>query len=124
MWIKMKFEYLVKIKKESSIEIENIGNCALDVFNDLGFEWLLLIRTIDGMTQIVEFGPIVADIEYLPANVSYTYNRFEYNDSKIYKRIEKFLTDGYRNITQAFEIEQKEAKQKMKNLVDYIDVGE
>ena len=40
------------------------------------------------------------------------------------QRIDKFLTDGYRNITQAFEIEQKEAKEKMKNLVDYIDVSE
>ena len=120
----MKFDYLYKIQKESSIEIEDIGNCALDVFNDLGFEWLLLVRTIDGMTHIVEFGPIVANLEYLPANVSYTYNRFEYSDSKIYKRIEKFLADGYRNITQAFEIEQKEAKEKMKNLVDCIDVCE
>ena len=116
----MHFEYLVKIKKESSIDIDNIGNCALDVFNDLGFEWLLLIRTIEGTTQIVEFGPTIPDIEYPPASVKYSYDRIDFSESKIINRIQKFLTDGYRNITQAFEITQEEAKEKMKNLVDYV----
>ena len=116
----MTFEYLVKIKKESSINIEDIGNCALDVFNDLAFEWLLLIRTKEGTTEIVEFGPIIADLDYPPAKMSYTYDRMDFNESKLRNRISKFLTDGYRNITQAFEIDQKEAKEKMKNLVDYV----
>ena len=116
----MTFEYLVKIKKESSINIENIGNCALDVFNDLGFEWVLLIRTIEGTTQIVEFGPTLPDIEYPPAKVNYSYDRLDFSESKIINRIQKFLTDGYRGVTQAFEITQEEAKEKMKNLVDYV----
>ena len=116
----MKFEYMYKIEKQSSIEIENIGNCALDVYNDLGFEWLLLVRTIEGTTEIIEYGPIVADLDYLPANVIYNYTRFDFKESKIRLRIEKFLTDGYRNITQAFEIEPQELKDKIKNLVEYI----
>ena len=62
----MRFEYLVKIKKESSIDIENIGNCAIDVYNDLGFEWVLLVHTKEGTTEIIEFGPIIPDIEYPP----------------------------------------------------------
>lgn len=116
----MNFEYLVKIKKESSINIDDIGNCALDVFNDLGFEWLLLIHTKEGLTQIVEFGPLLPDIEHPPTKVSYTYDRLDFAEGKIINRISKFLTDGYRGVTQAFEITQQEAKEKMKNLVDYI----
>ncbi len=116
----MNFEYLVKIKKESSIDIEDIGNCAIDVFNDLGFEWVILIRTIEGTTQIVEFGPTLPDIEYPPAKVNYTYDRMDFSESKIINRIQKFLTDGYRNVTQAFEITHEEAKEKMRNLVDYV----
>lgn len=116
----MNFEYLVKIQKESSISIDDIGNCALDVFNDLAFEWLLLIRTKEGITEIVEFGPIVADLDYPPAKMTYTYDRIDFNEGKISKRISNFLNDGYRGVTQAFEIEQKEAKEKMKNLVDYV----
>lgn len=116
----MNFEYLVKIQKESSIDIEDIGNCALDVYNDLGFEWVLLIHTREGLTEIVEFGPTLPDIEYPPAKVACTYNRMDFNEGKIIKTIQKFLTDGYRNVTQAFEVTQQEAKEKMKNLVDYI----
>lgn len=116
----MNFEYLVKIKKESSIDIEDIGNCAIDVFNDLGFEWVLLIRTIEGNTQIVEFGPTLPDLDYPPSSVKYSYDRIDFSESKLINRISKFLTDGYRNITQAFEITQQEAKEKMKNLVDYV----
>ena len=116
----MNFEYLAKIKKESSIDIENIGNCALDVFNDLGFEWVLLIHTKEGLTQIIEFGPTLADIDYPPARVNCSYERMDFSESKIINRITKFLNDGYRNVTQAFEITQEEAKSKMKNLGDYV----
>ena len=116
----MNFEYLVKIKKESSIDIEDIGNCALDVYNDLGFEWILLIHTKEGITEIVEFGPTLVDIERPPASVKYSYDRIDFSEPKIINRISKFLNDGYRNVTQAFEISQKEAKDKMKSLVDYV----
>lgn len=120
----MYFEYLATIRKESSIDIENIGTCALDAYNDLGFEYLLLIRTTEGRTEIVEYGPIIPDLEYLPANVSYTYNRFDFSESKIGKRINKFLNEGGRGITQVFEIPLSEAKDKMRNLVEFVDVGE
>lgn len=116
----MNFEYLVKIKKESSINIEDIGNCALDVYNDLGFEWVLLIRTIEGTTEIVEYGPLIPDLECPPAKIVYTYDRITFAEGKIMTRIQKFLNDGYRSVTQAFEITQQEAKDKMKNLVNYV----
>lgn len=116
----MNFEYLVKVQKESSINIENIGTCAIDVYNDLGFEWVLLIKTNEGQTEIVEYGPLLPDLDYPPASVSYTYNRMDFNEGKIITRINRFLTDGYRGITQAFEISLEDAKNKMKNLVDYV----
>lgn len=116
----MKFEYLVKVQKESSIDIENVGNCAIDVYNDLGFEWLLMVHTKEGTTEIIEYGPIIPDLEVPPTKVNYTYDRLDFSESKIHRRISTFLTDGYRNVTQAFEIAQEEAKNKMKNLVDYI----
>ena len=116
----MNFEYLVKIKKEASIDIKDIGNCALDVYNDLGFEWVLLVNTKEGTTQIVEFGPVIPDLDTPPAKMSYTYDRMGFNEGKIINRISKFLTDGGKNVTQAFEVSQQEAKEKMKNLVDYI----
>ena len=116
----MNFEYLATIKKESSINIENIGTCALDTFNDLGFEWLLIIKTSDGMTEVIEYGPTIPDIEAPPANVNYSYRRFEFKESRIIKIIQSFLNDGYKGITQAFEIDLKEAGSKMRNLVEFL----
>lgn len=116
----MHFDYLVKLKKEESIDIENIGNCAIEVWNNLGFEWLLIIKTNEGLTEVVEYGPLLPDIKYPPANVSYTYSRFDFSESKISKRIDKFLNDGYRNITQAFEISRDEAASRMRNLVEFL----
>ena len=116
----MNFEYLVKIKREASIDIEDIGNCALDVYNDLGFEWLLLIHTREGLTQIVEFGPLLADMEVPPSTVNYSYERINFSESKLRNKISRFLTDGNKSVTQAFEVTHQEAKEKMKNLVDYI----
>ena len=120
----MNFEYLITTKKEQSIDIKNIGTCALDAYNDLGFEYLLIIKTREGLTEIIEYGPLIPDLEYLPANVSYTYNRIDFSESKIIKRINKFLVEGCRGITQVFEIELEEAKEKIRNLVDFVDVSE
>ena len=116
----MNFDYLIKIEKESSIDIENIGNCAIDAYNDLGFEWLFLVCTIEGTTHMIEFGPVVPDLDILPAKVSYTYDRIDFKEGKIANRISKFLNEPSRNITQVFEITQQEAREKMRNLVDCI----
>ena len=105
----MNFEYLVKIQKESSIDVDDIGNCALDVYNDLGFEWVLLINTREGTTEIIEYGPIIPDLEYPPTKVLYTYDRMDFSEKKIINRISSFLNDGYRYVTQAFEISKNEA---------------
>lgn len=116
----MNFDYLARIQRESSIDIENIGNCALDVYNDLGFEWLLIIHTKEGQTEMIEYGPLLPDLNYPPAKVNYSYERIDFAEGKIVNKITKFLNDSYRNITQAFEIEKEEAMSKMKSLVDFI----
>ena len=103
-----------------AIELEDIGNVCLDTFNDLGFEWILIIHTKEGLTEIIEYGPLISDLKYPPANVSYTYNRFDFSEKKVKKRIDTFLNDTYRNITQAFEIPFVDAKEKIRNLVEFI----
>lgn len=117
----MNFKYLAKVTQEGDIEIENIGNCAINANNDLAFEWLLIIKTIMGVTEVIEYGPFLSDLkDYSPANVSCSYNRFDFNEAKIKKRISSFLNDGYRNITQAFEIPFEEAEPKIKNLLELL----
>lgn len=117
----MNFKYLATVTKQEDIELENIGNCCIDAYNSLGFEWILIIKTTLGSTEIIEYGPLVLDLEkYLPANVIYNYSRIDFSESKIIKRIDKFLNDGSRDITQALEIDLQDAKTKIKNIVEYL----
>lgn len=114
------FEYFAEITVNASISIEDIGDCAIEACNDLGQFWFLIIRTELGVSEIFEVGPIVLDIEELPKSCFWSYKRTSYSENNLSKMIDKFLNDGYRNITQAREITMEEAKENFRNLADYI----
>ena len=116
----MQFEYMHQIVVGDTLDVDDIGNCVIQAFNDLGEEFLLVIRTILGWTETFEYGPITPDIKELPKDVSMIYHRREYSESKITKAIDSFLNNPYRNITQAMVIDVETAKKDMRNLIDYI----
>ena len=99
----MKFEYLERVVVEASLEIEDIGNCCILCRNDIGEEFYLLTKTVMGWTEIIEYGPCTPDLDILPFNVQLLYDRFEWNQYKLEKRIDKFLNNPKRAITQAEE---------------------
>lgn len=112
----MQFEYLQVQTAMSSIDIDDIGNCCLQCFSDFGETKVLIIKTIDGISEIITYGPINIDVKELPDYVDYTYQRMEYNQRKIAKIIDKFINDKI--VTQVIEIEPVEAKSIIRNLVD------
>lgn len=97
----MKFEYLQRVVVDADIEIDNIGDCVLEATNDLGEQFYLIIRTILGWTEILEYGPCLPDFELLSASYNIKYSRIEFNMAKIERIIDKFLNDAKRVITQA-----------------------
>ena len=50
---------------------------------------------------MIEYGPSVPDIGLLPSSANLSYTRFDYNEYKIEKIIDKFLNNPKRVITQA-----------------------
>lgn len=114
----MQFEYLQVQTAMSSIEINDIGNFCLQCFSDFGETKILIVKTIDGISEIITYGPVNIDVEELPDFVSYTYQRMEFNQRKIAKIIDKFINDKI--VTQVLEIEQIEAKEIIRNLIDYV----
>lgn len=114
----MQFEYLIQTTSNASLDIDDIGNVAIQAFCDSGNEYYLVIKTSLGWTEIFEFGPIIRDIKELPKRVSFTYRRIEYSESKIETTIDKFL-NGY-CVTQAMVVGVDEAKKYIRNLADYI----
>lgn len=97
----MTFEYLQRVIVDGQLEVEDIGNCVIRGRSDLGEEHYLIVRTNMGEAEVIDYGPVDPTIDLLPFGVTLHYNRFEYNQNKLYKTITKFLNDPKRLITQA-----------------------
>ena len=97
----MTFEYLQRVVVDAQLEIDNIGECVLRGRSDLGEEEYLIIRTEQGFTEVIDYGPVDPTIELLPMSITLHYNRFEYNQNKLCRIIDRFLNDPKRLITQA-----------------------
>lgn len=116
----MQFDYFFTHSVNGILDIEDIGNCAISAFNDIGEEYILIIDTNMGVTRILNFGPVVPDLETLPKKVNCNFSRINFSEGKIIKEINKFLTGGFSNITQAMEIDKDEALDHCRDLVEYM----
>lgn len=101
----MTFEYLQRIIVDAQLDVDNIGECVLLGRNDLGEEFYLIIRTDMGWTEQINFGPVTPEVDILPFNINLTYARFEFNQAKLMRAIDKFLNDPKKMITQADVVE-------------------
>ncbi len=97
----MTFEYLQRVIVDAELHVDDIGQCVILGRNDLGEEHYLIIRTEMGWTEQIMLGPVCPDIDILPFNVSILYNRYEFNQGKIERTIDKFLNDPKKMISQA-----------------------
>lgn len=115
-----KFEYLTKITTYNDIEIDDIAECAIVANNDLTEEWVLIVSTELGFTDVFEAGPFIGDMSTLPKSFISSYRRTDFSESKISKIIDAFLNNPSRGITQAVEVDKGEAKSKFIDLAKYI----
>lgn len=97
----MTFEYLQRVVVDAELVVDDIGQCVILGRNDLGEEHYLIVRTEMGWTELITVGPVCPDIDILPFNVSIIYSRFEFNQGKIERTIDKFLNDPKKMISQA-----------------------
>ena len=116
----MTFEYLQRVVVDATIDVDNIGECAIQARNDLGEEFYLLIHTEIGWTEVIEYGPANPDITMLPRSVTYKYDRFEYNFAKLERMIDKFLNDGKRMISQASVVDVEDIREFIISPVDKV----
>lgn len=100
----MQFDYFYTQTAVGTIQIEDIGNSILQAINNKNEEYFLIIKTIDGMSHIIEYGPNLIDVNELCSSVIYKYNRIEYNERKLIRIIDSFINNAYREITQVTEL--------------------
>lgn len=116
----MTFDYLQRVVVEGQLDVEDIGQCVLLGRNDLGEEHYLLIKTEMGFSEVIEYGPSVPDLKLLPYAVTLKYNRFEFNQGKLEKIINKFLNDPKKGISQAEVTDIEHIRYLIPNLIDRV----
>lgn len=112
----MNFPYVYEITSLDSLEINDIGNCSLKCFNDLGDSFYLDIKTELGWTTIKQLGPLKLDSFNDAYNYSFSYLKKEFNEKNLHKLIDSFLNDNKRCITQAFIIDSDEFLTKLEEM--------
>ena len=100
-----------------SIDIDDIGNCCIQAFNDYGLEWILKIETKLGWSTTKIFGPFEVNNNSMSDSFMYAKSACEFNHKKIYKKIDDFINDSKKEITQVFLIEDDIYLEKLNNIV-------
>ena len=88
------FKYNTQTVQIDSIEVEDIGNCALEAIDQLGRYFYFIIVTVDGWSKVITFGPVIPDIILLPTGYQSSYNYMSYADGKMQKMIKKWVLGG------------------------------
>lgn len=116
----MEFKYLYEMQATGSVGVEDIGNFCMSCTNDLFQEYILVVKTELGVTQVFTFGPWLVDSQYPVYNCSLSLTKFDYSSSKIEKIVDKLLNSGI-PISQATVITLEEAKDRIVDLRRFLD---
>ena len=116
----MLFEFDHVLKAQKTLEIDNIGEFAIQAIDNEGRYYYLICRTSLGMTSFVTYGPIVPGIPLLPGGFSTNLDRMPYLESKIAKKVEYFLNPKKTVIVEAEEISFDEAVDAFIDIKEYL----
>ena len=118
--MRQNFEYFYSREAIGNLDVEDIGNCSIEANDDLGNFYYMVIDTNLGFTRIFEYGPCNPDFNELPKAVECTFNRIEFNEKQIQKRIYSFLNAPHRNITQAQLVDRDYVLDGCKDIIEYM----
>ena len=110
------FDYLYELVSQDSINIEDIGNTCIHILNDLGYEWYMLIYTDLGTSYIKTMGPFYVDNKFFSKGFKFEYYSFQYSESKLSTKIDNFINDPKKLVTQAFICNEDEFFKKLKEI--------
>ena len=114
------FEFNNQFVPQSLVDIENIGQCAIEASNDEGYFWYLIISTSLGTVTIASSGPSIPDVALLPGGYSCSFYTMEYKENKLEKAINTWLNDRGKCLTQARVIEVDEALDEFRDIAQYL----
>lgn len=114
----MEFEYSFTSVATQTLDIEDIGQCAIEVVSEDDLYKILVIKTVAGVSYIFQYGPYVPDLNKPQPAMLCTLNQTAFNNVKIKKIIDRFLNTS--STKEAHVIDIDTALNECKNLADYI----
>lgn len=116
--MKHSFDYYYAMQPMDSFEVEDISEFTLDLFNDIGQEWMINISTDLGDTEIKWFGPFLADINSMEDDFKFSYNQLAYNEGRIIKKVDQIINNSKNQITQIQEIDKTQFNETLKEIMN------
>lgn len=114
------FEYLQRVVVDATLEVEDIGNCVILGRNDMGEEYYFMTKSTMGQVEVIEYGPCIPDLDILPHSVALLYDRFDFSSGKLEKRIDRFLNNPKRMLTQAETVDIEVVRNSIPDLIDKV----
>lgn len=90
------FAYNSKSSYLDNLELEDIYNVALEAIDSDGLLYYLCIKSSNGMSSILEYGPIEIDSDKLPYNSTIKYSKIKSKTKNLINIITKFLSSKKR----------------------------
>lgn len=92
-----------------SIEVDDIGNCALRCTNDCYEEFYVIVQTSMGKSYITKFGPLIPDLETVSPGFVLTHELTDFKEKVIIKAIDTLINDARKKIINVENITAEEA---------------
>lgn len=119
----MNFEYMFTTQASASIDIEDLGNFIIQAYSDIGQSSILIVKTILGNTQIIEYGPFYIDDNKMNQHIETIYDNISFDIKKIINKVTKFLDSKKIRVTQVVEKTFDEVKDSIKNPLDFLSLN-
>lgn len=119
----MNFKYSYTHVETAELNIDDIGNCAIESCNADGEYFYLIIVTKEGYSHIIEYGPYNPDFISPPSYLNYSFRYFMYSMPRLKKIIDTYLNNSLYHLNSAKLITIEEALSKCKPPTIYIKKG-
>jgi hypothetical protein len=118
-----KFGYSQETIFLKELDVDELGQVALEARDSDSMFYYLIIRTSLGQSSILEYGPIVPDVAILPDMTEIKFQRIDFNELKIKQIIKKFLmarNKGKNKIEDVIQIDVNDALSRGVNILEYM----
>ena len=114
------FEFNNQFVPQSLVDIENIGQFAIEASNADGYFWYLIVSTSLGTVTIASSGPCIPDVNLLPGGYACSFYTMEYKENKLEKAINTWLNDRGKCLVEARVVEIEKALDEFRDLGEYL----